>query len=447
MAERGRRRRVDPARRAALTALGRVNREEAYANLVLDQVIAGLATREAALATELVHGTCRMQGSYDQVIVAAGERELSSLQPAVVDVLRLACHQLFAMRIPTHAAVDASVNLAGAVIGERVCGLVNAICRRLAAHTWEEWVILLSEDVSLVDRLALRHGHPAWIVQVLWDALGRDWEETASLLAADNVPAVPMLVVRPGLAQVTELAEAGAEPATWSPWGARRAGNPADLPLVRQGLVGVQDEGSQLVIRAALSANIPDGPWLDMCAGPGGKSALLRGCAPGLVVSAEIAEHRARLVAQGLRAYPPGRHQVVVADGSRPAWRPDTFALSVADVPCSGLGALRRRPESRWRRGPEAVRELTRLQRRLLAQAVASTAPGGVVAYITCSPVVAETVGIIGDAEQVEILDAPALIPEVPQAASRHDGRFIQLWPHIHGTDAMFCALLRRRSG
>ncbi|MGB3955365.1 MAG: rRNA cytosine-C5-methylase, partial [Brooklawnia sp.] len=150
-----------------------------------------------------------------------------------------------------------------------------------------------------------------------------------------------------------------------------------------------------------------------------------------------------------LRGYPDletyGRgHQVVVADGRVPAWRAGTFGAVVADVPCTGLGSLRRRPESRWRRDAEQVDELTGLQAGLLASAIESTRPGGVVAYITCSPHPAETVDVVAAASGVELLDAPALLPEVPDAASRLNPRCIQLWPHIHGTDAMFCALLRR---
>ena len=196
--------------------------------------------------------------------------------------------------------------------------------------------------------------------------------------------------------------------------------------------------------QAATSAGVPDGPWLDLCAGPGGKSALLRGLSPTFLLAAELQPHRAGLVAQNLRGYPAQGHQVIAADGTRPAWS-QGFALTVADVPCSGLGALRRRPESRWRRTPQTVADLTGLQEKLLTTAISSTKIGGVIAYITCSPHPSETVEIVATARDVEILDAPALLPQVPEAAHRIDPRFIQLWPHLHGTDAMFCALLRRR--
>jgi len=440
----GRDRRVDRARRVALDAMRRITAEGGYANLVLGEVTAGLDKRDAGFVIELVSGTCRMQGSYDAVIEQAAGRKLSTLQPAVVNVLRLACHQLFAMRVPDHAAVGSSVDLAGACVGERVTGLVNAIVRRLAARDLGAWFDELSDGLAPREVLALRHGHPAWVADAFADALVSGDDELERLLAADNEPPVPMLVVRPGLAGVDDLVRAGGVPARWSPWGASRPGNPAEVPEVVDGRAGVQDEGSQLVIEAATRANSPDGPWLDLCAGPGGKSALLRGLAPGLLVSSEVQPHRAGLVAKALRAFPRTGHQVLVADATAPAWRPSAFGLVVADVPCTGLGALRRRPESRWRRDPASLAELTALQRRILDTAIASVARGGLVAYITCSPHPDETVGIVRQASGVEIEDAPALLPEVPDAASRLDERCIQLWPHLHGTDAMFCALLRR---
>lgn len=433
----------------AFQALRRINSENGYANLVTAEMTAGLPARDAGFVIELVHGTCRVQGSYDQVVEAASGRGLGSLQPAVVDVLRLACHQVFSMRVPIHAAVTTSVNLAGIVVGEHVTGLVNAVVRKLAARGLDEWFDVLAVNLSPRAELSLRHGHPEWITDALADALASDDAELEALLAADNEPPVPMLVVRPGLAGTQELLTGHAQPARWSPWGVQRPGNPAELDAIRQGRAGVQDEGSQLVIKAATSCAMPAGPWLDLCAGPGGKTALLRGLSAGLLVACEVQPHRAELVQRALRAYPTidetGRaHQVVVADGRAPAWVEAAFAFTMADVPCTGLGALRRRPESRWRRQPKVVDELVVLQRELLDQAIWSTMPDGVVAYITCSPHRAETVEVVAGARGVEVLDAPALLPDVPQCRSRIDPRCIQLWPHLHGTDAMFCALLRR---
>lgn len=436
----GRRRRRDAARTAAFRVLRAVTADGAYANLELARRRSDLDPADAGFVTELVSGTCRAMGTYDQVIERAAGRPLNSLQPAVLDALRLGTHQVLAMRVPTHAALSTTVDLAALEVGERVAGLVNAVLRRVAERDGEGWLELLGAGEDDLGRLALVHQHPRWIVEAWARVLPE--AELADALAADNVAPVPHLVVRPGLAEVAEL---GGERARWSPYGAYREGDPAALPAIAQGRAGVQDEGSQLVALALARAEAPKGPWLDLCAGPGGKSALLAGLAREAgtrLVASELQPHRARLVAENLRAYSgPNRPVAIVADGTRPAWSEGSFARVLADVPCTGLGALRRRPESRWRRRPQDVPGLVDLQQRLLASAIASTKPGGVVAYVTCSPHPDETAGVVERATGATVLDSAGLLPEVPDAAA---GPFVQLWPHRHGTDAMFLALLRR---
>lgn len=449
-AGRPRRRTPDPARRAAFDALRAVHADGAYANLVLPPLLTQrkITGRDAAFATELVAGTCRLERTYDLVLVAASGRPLGSLQPAVVDVLRLGCHQLLSMRVPTHAAVAATVDLAAGAVGERVAGLVNAVLRKVAARTWAEWIEDLTDGLDQADALTISTAHPAWIVQAYADLLPA--EEVEPALLANNVSAPVSLAVRPGLATVAELHVAGADPGIWSPYAARWSGNPSDLTTVRTGAVGVQDEGSQLAAWGVSRASIESttGWWLDLCAGPGGKAALLAGLAreasAGLV-AVELAPHRARLVAQGLRAY-DSTPIVLVADGTRPGWRPGTFDRVLADVPCTGLGALRRRPESRWRRTSADADELHALQVALLASAVDAAAPGGVVGYVTCSPHRRETTDVVAEVlagrDDVEVVSAPVVLPELP--ADAFIGDFLQLWPHRHGTDAMFAAYVKR---
>ena len=443
-------RRIDVPRRTALAVLGAVTREGAYANLALADGLAaqGLSGSDAALVTELVAGTCRGMGTYDAVIEAASGRRLRTMQPAIVDLLRLAAHQVLGMGTPAHATVMTSVELARTAVGERVTGLVNAIVRRIAAHDLAGWLDLLTTDLDPVDALALRTLHPRWIVDAWADVLPADELEAA--LRADNVPALTTLVVRPGLAEREELVAGGAEPTRISPFGARRPGAPGEVPAVRERRAGVQDEGSQVVAWLLAGLDAAPGTWLDLCAGPGGKSALLAGLAreqDSWLVASELQPHRADLVASAVSGY-GSTVQVVVADGTRPAWRPASFTRVMADVPCSGLGALRRRPDARWRKLSDDVVTLHPLQLSLLTTAIESAAPGGVVAYATCSPHRQETADVVAEVlagrDDVRILDAPALLPDVSGAASATDPRFLQLWPHRHGTDAMFLALLRR---
>ena len=434
-------------RRVAFDVLRQVSGEGAYANLALAKRLtrAGLETRDAAFVTELVAGTCRLRGTYDAIIESASGRGLKTMQPAVVDLLRLLAHQALGMAVPARAAVAATVGLARDTVGQRVTGLVNAVGRRIAAHDLQEWVELLSEGLDETDRLAIRTHHPRWIVAAYEKVLQEN--EVAQALEANNLAPRPTLVMRPGLAEVEELAPA--IPTVYSPFGAVLDGAPGDLAAVKEGRAGVQDEGSQLVCLALPRVEAPNGPWLDLCAGPGGKSALLAGLARQRgehLVANEVAAHRAKLVEQALAVYPPGTASVICSDGCdpEPVRRHAPFARIMVDAPCSGLGALRRRPEARWRRTPADLAELVSLQRALLETAIGLLVPGGVVAYVTCSPHADETAAIVEAAlksnPHLELLDAAALLPEVPGAAR---GGHVQLWPHRHGTDAMFLALLR----
>jgi 16S rRNA (cytosine967-C5)-methyltransferase len=434
---------------------------DAYANLLLPQLIAQrhLSGRDAALATELSYGTLRGRGTYDAVLAICSDRDLGSLDPAVREVLRLGTHQLLATRIQPHAAVATSVNLVKATAGQRPAGFVNAVLRRVATRDLPAWLDIAApdRDADPVGSLAVRYSHPGWVVEAfaaaLGEAPGSSLQQTETALAASSERPTVHLCVVPGLASQQELVTAGCTPARWSPYGAYLAdGDPAAVTAVADGRAGVQDEASQLaaLALARVQAGGAGERWLDLCAGPGGKARLLAGLASGAdgrLLAAEVREHRARLVRAATD--PAGSAGVVIADGTRPAWRLAGFDRVIADVPCSGLGALRRRPEARWRRTPDDVRALGPLQRDLLRAALDSARPGGVVAYVTCSPHLAETqqvvADVLADRADTDVLDAPAVLAEVPDLATGPDGRYAQFWPHVHGTDAIFLALLRRK--
>ncbi|MFF8833037.1 RsmB/NOP family class I SAM-dependent RNA methyltransferase [Streptomyces sp. NPDC015131] len=458
-----RRPKKDPVRILAFEALRAVDERDAYANLVLPPLLKkarekeGFDGRDAALATELVYGTLRRQGTYDAIIAACIDRPLREVDPPVLDVLALGAHQLLGTRIPSHAAVSASVELARVVLGDGRAKFVNAVLRKIARQDLDAWLAEVAPpyDEDAEDHLAVVHSHPRWIVSALWDALGGGRAGIEDLLEADNERPEVTLVARPGRSTPAELlaavGEEAALPGRWSPYAVRLAegGEPGAVDAVREGRAGVQDEGSQLV--AAALANAPlDGPdrrWLDGCAGPGGKAALLGALAAGrgaALIASEKQPHRARLVERAL-AGNPGPYQVITADGTRPPWLPGSFDRALVDVPCSGLGALRRRPEARWRRRPEDLESFGPLQRALLTEALKAVRVGGVVGYATCSPHLAETRVVVDDVLKrhggAELIDARPLMPGVPALG---DGPDVQLWPHLHGTDAMYLALLRR---
>jgi 16S rRNA (cytosine967-C5)-methyltransferase len=506
-------------RRAVCDVLLAVEERGAYANLLLPSVLRErrVTGRDAALATELCYGTLRGQGTYDAVLSVCSDRGIAKMDPPVRQVLRLGVHQLLGTRIAAHAAVTTSVDLAKDVAGPRPAGFVNAVLRRVATRNLDDWLAVVAPDreADPAGYLTVRHSYPDWIVDAFREALGEapggDLAETEAALAAGNVAPRVTLCAIPGRCEPGELlAAADAEPAKLSPFGVYLAqGDPGAIRAVSERRATVQDEASQLVALAVASAEVtgPDGLWLDMCAGPGGKAGLLAGLAAGRgarLVASDAREHRAAMARDALagsaagvgsapgsgsgrapgsgsapgpgsgratgpgsapgpgsgRATGPGSAPgsapgpgsitgTLVADGTAPGWRAGVFDRVLADVPCSGLGSLRRRPESRWRRSPGQVAELAGLQRRLLAAAIDSARPGGVIGYVTCTPHLAETrevlAGVLRDRQDVEVLDAPALLPDVPGlGCAAPFGKYIQFWPHRHGTDAIFLAVLRR---
>jgi 16S rRNA (cytosine967-C5)-methyltransferase len=438
---------------------------DAYANLALPAIMRRhrLHDRDAALATELGYGTLRARGLLDAVIEECVDRPLIRVEPTLLDALRLGAYQLLRTRIPSHAAVDTTVELVRVEAGSRAAGFVNAVLRKVGQRDEASWVAQLAPpvDEDPLGHAAFAHAHPRWIAQAFADALGAAAAgELDAALAADDARPLVHLLARPGEITASELAlVTGGEEAPYSPYGVHLepgSGDIGDLDAVSEGLAVVQDEGSQLVALALSRATLlgvggsgdEGGRWLDLCAGPGGKAVLLGGLLSldgGTLDAVESSEHRAELVRRATKDLPVTVH---TADG-REAPLPDgAYDRVLLDAPCTGLGALRRRPEARWRRRPDDVAALSKLQRELLTAALRHVRPGGVVAYVTCSPHLGETLGVLTGVvrrhRDVELLDAREYLPGVPDLG---DGPTVQLWPHRHGTDAMFLGLLRRSPG
>ncbi|MCL8024286.1 RsmB/NOP family class I SAM-dependent RNA methyltransferase [Nocardioides bruguierae] len=456
----GRPPRVDVTRLAAHEVLTTVRTQDAYTNLVLPAVLRkhGLAGRDAGFVTELASGTIRRRSTYDAVIGACSARGLRALDPPVLDALRLGTHQLLSMRVPAHAALSTTVDLVRHVANQGAAGFANAVLRKVASRDLDDWLQELApaREADPVAHDALVHAHPAWVVAELRKALHASHpdDDVSDLLAADNVAPGVTLVARPGLSTREELP---GEPTPYSPHGVHLdGGDPGAVEAVAQRRAGVQDEGSQLVATALAGADLDgrDERWLDLCSGPGGKSALLAALAAGsgaVLTAHERQLHRAGLVRRNLALADgtavPGAGAVVVGDGTRPAFAPGSLDRVLVDAPCTGLGALRRRPEARWRRRAEDLLELVMLQRRLLAASLDLVRPGGLVLYATCSPVLSETADVVESAlaqrRDVSLVDLGPAFAHVPGSRGPLEGT-VQLWPHRHGTDAMFLALLRR---
>lgn len=477
-------RRADESRRIAYDVLHEVEAQGAFANLILPKALrqarreGHFSDRDAAFTSELVHGTLRAIGRLDWVIARHVDRPLARLDLRVLVLARMGAHQLLNMRVPDHAAVSATVDVAREHLTDGPVRFINAVLRSITREDPADREKAMAAIEDQDEALGVRHSHPAWMVRAFREALaahGYPTEELVDVLAADNEVPTVTLVARPTLMEAVELADEAEDILnTRVAFGTisshavmLESGDPSRLPSIRDGRAGAQDEGSQLAALIAAQAPLDggeDGRWLDLCAGPGGKAGMLAGLATRVgarVTANEIHPHRARLVERTTRLF--DSIDVVSGDGrsfggGSSAWPLASFDRVVVDAPCSGMGSMRRRPESRWNRTEADLEALTLLQRELLDRAVALTRPGGVLTYITCSPHVAETRdqvvrllagGKVELLDTIEIADDCALRAlELPDTVGRiggHGGRTLQLWDHRLGTDLMFVACLRRR--
>ena len=374
------------ARGLAMRAMREID-AGARANVVVPQLLGSsrLDTRDRHLVTELVYGTCRMERACDWL---TGRYTRGKIDDEVRAALRLGAYQLGWTRIPTHAAVSATVS----EVQGRGRPVVNAVLRRVAADvdkglvTWPDAATELS--------------YPDWVL----DRLSRDLGRQSALDALRTMN----------------------EPATATP---RPDGY-------------IQDPASQM-IAAHLQPLAAGGTVLDMCSAPGGKATGMA-AGDGLVVAADLALSRARVVASNADRLGASSVATVVADGTMPPFRGAPFDLVLVDAPCSGLGVLRRRPDARWRVHPGDVDRLAGLQRRLLLNASRLVRPGGVLAYSVCTLTSAETAAI-DRWSATELTGFAPLRPPGPPWS--HAGRGALLLPQAAGTDGMFLLVLRAAAG
>ena len=435
----------DAARLLAFDLLTEVNQNLGYSNLLVPQALnaSSLDDRDRGLVTELVYGTIRMQGKHDWILSQISDRPFAEIDSGIIDVSRLGIHQIHEMRIPDHAAVASTVEVARKRLGESKASFVNAILRSVVRKTKEEWFESVYEVSDPVKRLSILYSHPEWIISSYFDLL-KNWDEVELALKINNEPAIPTLVSWPGFSTVEDLISLGGLPTEYSSFGAHWKGNPGALDLIKSRKAGVQDEGSQLV--AEIFSQVSQGSsWLDMCAGPGGKAALLSSLARNRSITFtanEISNSRAELVRQVVHG-----DQVLVGDGREIGKGDSKYDAILIDAPCTGLGALRRRPEVRWRRDLKDLRALTQLQRELISSGISALNQGGILGYATCSPHLAETSVQVADLlrshPEIEQVSVVPYLPKGLVGADREGA--LSLWTHKHGTDAMYLALFRHR--
>lgn len=428
-------RRIDNPRLLAFEVLVEVECDEAFSNLLLPKFlsISQMSRSDKALASELVYGSLRLKGRHDLFIGHVSDRPLEEIDVKLLIVLRLGVHQLKEMRIPSHAAINESVELAKRVVGKSASSFANALLRKIDNISFDD----LAKSSDTVSALSRKHSHPEWIVSSYLDSLKSE-SEVEQLLAANNSAAAPTLIAWPGRSSVDELSEYGATPVVGSNVAATALGDPGDIPAIKERRAGVQDLGSQKVVEVLFETFQPQLRWLDLCAGPGGKAAYLDALlaqSGAEFVANEISAERAKLVQQVVR-----HGKVVNHDGRNLPENLGKFDRILLDAPCTGLGALRRRPEVRWRRTLQDLRNLTKLQEELLNAAAQRLNPDGVIAYVTCSPHQAET-----EFQVRSFLRKNSDFSLEPISAEGvKKVQTLQLWTHRDGCDAMFMALLKR---
>jgi len=432
------------ARLLAYELITQVNREGAFANIRLPELLrkSKLLPIDRNLATEISYGTLRMQHRHDFVAKKFIDRDFESLDSQVQDLLRMGIHQLTQMRVPNHAAVSETIEVARYVAGDSKASYVNAVLRKVSTDFEIEESI---KDLPTAEKLSIQYSHPSWIINAFYDQL-KNWDEVEELLQANNKAAKPDIVRWPGKSTIEEFAQLGAQSILGVVNGYQIENIPSEFAPIIERRAGVQDRGSQIVVENFLATWKPNLGWLDMCAGPGGKAAYLFHSLNEREASADFLAnepipHRAELVKRVVN-----NQQVVSFDGRESKNFGRSFDRILVDAPCSGLGALRRRPEARWRRTLKDLKELVVIQRELLASAQQLLNPGGMIAYVTCSPHLSETkaqiMNFLVDFPDMELVNIGNFIGS-NSTGVLPDGT-VQLWSHRDDSDSMFMAILQK---
>ncbi len=427
-------------RRAALKALTQVRDGRPF-DAALTAAVPRLADPDRRLVHELAAGVLRHQSELDAVLSPLVPRGWKAVAPALQDVLRLGAFQLTRLdRVPVHAAVSTTVELAREASGVRASGFVNAVLRKVSAGPglFTE-TALDSADIAGAEDLAARYSHPEWLVARWLERFGAD--DTARLLAWNN--RVPTLALQPARQDIEALEqrwrEAGVKVSP-APFGAGLVTDrtrPDELPGFVEGAFYVQDPAQALV--AWFADFTPGATVLDLCAAPGGK-ALALGRSAGLLAALERHPRRAERLADNLRRAGSGKEHAVIGDALAAPFRAQNAVL--LDAPCLGTGTFARHPDARWRVSEQALKELAARQAELLDAAAALVSPGGLLVYATCSLEPEEN-----QAQVAEFLkrhgDFRREPSDVPPTLISADGDLVIL-PQRHGTDGGFAARLRR---
>ena len=444
------------AREAALKALGKFRRGGARTEDALDEILSrdSLDARDAALCARIFYGVVQNTALLDYYINAFSTVKTAKMEPLVLDILRLSVYQLvFLSKIPVNAAVSEGVALTKKHANPRAAGFVNAVLRKLASN---REALPEPSDGDICQRLAVQYSHPLWLVRAFEERLGADGLE--ALLKADNgdVPVTLMVnILKSDTDSVIQALRGEGAEAERHPWlqdcvvlhGARGL---ARLAVFKEGLVYVQDAAAALAVVAA--GLRPGMSVLDGCAAPGGKSfaAAIRMKNTGKILSCDLQEKKLVSIDSGAARLGLS----IIKTRAMDAQTPDESLFDqadavLADVPCSGFGVIRKKPEIRYKREDD-IRELPALQLKIADNLSRCVKPGGLLLYSTCTLLRRENEDVIDMflKEHGEFTLEPFELPGLAGSAESGFGAsgFMTLWPHLHGTDGFFICRMRKRS-
>ena len=443
-------REVENSRLIAIRALIQISDSKSYANLFLPTFLSEKQVRseDRAFITEIVYGSLRLQGWYDYLISKLADRDIKKIDGRTLICLRVGAHQILSMKVENYAAVNETVSAAKELLGQARASFVNALLRKLTQIDLKEIETEL-EKMNVVSHLSIKYSHPEWIVSAYFDVL-KDTNDVIKLLNENNISAKPDYVCLPTKARLEEVQKAYKIQKVFGLENGFTCDEiPTEVSFVKERKVTVQDRASQKIVELILNDYKPALNWLDMCAGPGGKAAYLYHSLLNLeskpsFLATEVSAHRVDLVSQVIPA-----NLVRQQDGREIGdLSPSTFDRIILDAPCTGLGALRRRPDARWTKSVNDLKDLILLQRQLLASAAKAIKESGSIYYITCSPHKAETDLMISEflidhsnfkLEQIGKTEPTDLKSDL-------QSKYFRTWTHLGQGDSMFMAKLTRVS-
>lgn len=437
---------MSAGREAALEALTACRKLDAWSDGGLKAACRGLDRREAALAARLTYGVLQNRALLDFYLGAFCSQSFEKLEPFIRDVLRLGGYQILWMdRVPDSAAVDESVRLVKRKKRQRAAGLVNAVLRRLSREKDALPEIPAGDRTAY---LALRYSHPQWLTARLRSLLGDGGAEAYLRLDNGSVPTVvqrnPLRCAAGELEESLRASGASLTPHPWMPdcWLMSGGGSLEAMPAFQRGLFQVQDAAAKA---AVLACGLKPGDLvLDVCAAPGGKSfaAAMEMRNQGGIVACDVHRHKLALIEKGGERLGVTCVRTELADGRvcREEWL-ERFDAVLCDVPCSGLGIIRKKPDVRYK-DPAQLAGLPEVQGAILENAARYVKPGGVLVYATCTILPEENQGVTEDF----LSRHPEFARErfdLPGLGEENDGS-LTLWPQRHGTDGFYICRMKR---